>query len=183
MLSKKFFDQPTIAVARGLLGKYIVRKYRNKITALMITEVEAYDGPFDLASHGSRGRTPRSNIMFGESGIIYIFFIYGMHWMVNVVTGPKNYPAAVLLRAGQYEDPNNKNITIVKGPGRLAKFLNVSDSLNGKKASKKSGIWFEDRGKKIKTSRIIAAKRIGVDYAGPIWSKKKYNFIVKTNIK
>ena len=178
ILPASFFDRPTLMVARELLGKYIVRKWRGKNIALMITEVEAYDGLFDLASHASHGRTPRTSIMFGEAGRFYIFFTYGIHWMANIVTGPKDYPAAILLRAGLSE-----NGEIAKGPARLTKFLHIDGTFNGIPASKKSGLWLEDRRVKIKKSNILAVKRIGVDYAGPIWSEKEYNFRIKNTLK
>lgn len=93
-----------------------------KNAALQITEVEAYNGPLDRASHASRGRTPRTKIMFGPAGRFYIYFTYGMHWLVNIVTGSENYPAAVLIRAGKYYDPQKKEWSLVNGPARLTKF-------------------------------------------------------------
>src|SRR3989338_2229715 len=100
ILPQSFFDRPTLAVARALLGKFLVRRTGKKTLEAMITEVEAYDGPEDRASHASRGITPRTKIMFGEAGRLYVYFTYGMHWMLNVVTGSRGYPAAVLIRAG-----------------------------------------------------------------------------------
>jgi len=179
ILRRDFFDQPTLVVARKLLGKYLVRKYRRKTVSFIITEVEAYDGPRDLASHASRGRTPRTEIMFGPAGKFYVYFTYGMLWLVNVVTGPKSYPAAILIRAGKYYDAKKKGWILVDGPARLTKFLKIDSAQNGKIAGKKTGLWFEDRGAKIRTRKIIARKRIGVAYAGPIWSNKKWNFGIK----
>ncbi|HUC31353.1 MAG TPA: DNA-3-methyladenine glycosylase [Candidatus Paceibacterota bacterium] len=167
ILSKSFFDRPTLVVARELLGKYIAR--RNGI-ALMITEVEAYDGPLDLASHARRGITPRTKVMFGPAGVFYVYFTYGMHWMVNIVTGPKDYPAAILIRAGIKEDG-----TPVTGPARLTKYLNINKEQNGKCAGKTTGLWFEDRSVRVARSKIIASKRIGVEYAGRVWAGKPYN--------
>lgn len=174
-LAEKFFNRPTLSVAKDLLGKFLIRHTGNKTVALMLTEVEAYDGPRDLASHASRGRTKRTKIMFGEAGRFYVYFTYGIHWLLNIVTGPENYPAAVLLRAGRA--PDGKNII---GPARLTKYLRVSGKFNGKSASRRTGLWFEDRGIKIKSSQIIRGKRIGVDYAGK-WAGKPYNF--KISIK
>lgn len=176
MLIKTFYDRPTLAVARGLLGKYLVRRYRGKTRSVMITEVEAYDGPRDKASHASRGHTPRNLPMFGPAGHFYVYFTYGMHWLANIVTGPENYPAAVLLRAGVYNDAGTGHERHLAGPARLAKFLNIGRAQNGKPASRKTGLWFEDRGKIISRSKIIARKRLGVDYAGPVWANKEYNF-------
>jgi DNA-3-methyladenine glycosylase len=176
ILPENFFNRPTLAVARGLPGKYLVRKYRGKTIALLITEVEAYDGPGDLASHASRGRTPRTKIMFGAAGRFYVYFTYGMHWLVNIVTGPKNYPAAVLIRAGKYYDPRKSALVSVNGPARLTKFLHIARAQNGKVSSRKTCLWFEDRGIKINRRDIVAGKRIGVDYAGPVWKNKFYRF-------
>jgi DNA-3-methyladenine glycosylase len=187
-LPKTFFERRTTTVAKELLGKYIVKNYSAKHPksrpnkreiGLMITEVEAYDGPFDLASHARFGSTPRTKIMFGEAGYFYVYFTYGMHWMVNVVTGPKNYPAAILLRAGTYIDPVTKKEILINGPARLTKFLGINKKFNEKPANRKTGLWFEDRGMAAKKKNIIAGKRIGVDYGGPIWSAKKYNFKLK----
>ncbi len=89
VLPPSFFDRPTLEVARDLLGKTLVRRFPDGTTrALRITEVEAYDGPDDKASHTSKGRTPRTEVMFGESGHFYIYLCYGLHWMLNIVTGP-----------------------------------------------------------------------------------------------
>ena len=145
----------------------------------MITETEAYDGPRDLASHGSRGRTKRTEIMFNEAGLFYVYFVYGMHWLLNIVTGPKDYPAAVLIRAGSYYDPKIKKEVIINGPARLTKFLNISKKQNGKRADKKTGAWLEDHGIRIDPRHITAEKRIGVDYAGPLWANKPYRFTLK----
>lgn len=135
----------------------------------MITEVEAYDGPHDKASHASRGITPRTKTMFGEPGFWYVYFTYGIHWMLNIVTGAEGYPAAVLIRGTE----------AVSGPGRLTKYFHVTGTLNKKPATKVSGLWIEDRGKRIPCSRIQKSARIGVDYAGPVWAKKEYRFLVK----
>lgn len=99
VLNKTFFErQNTTRVARNLLGKVLVRRYRGKTSAYVITEVEAYDGPQDKASHAYRGKTARNAPMFGEAGCWYVYFVYGMYWMLNIVTGPKKYPAAILIR-------------------------------------------------------------------------------------
>jgi len=171
MLAAPFFDQPTLAVARALLGKFLVRRYRGKTIALIITEVEAYDGPYDRASHASRGLTPRTKIMFGKAGRFYVYFTYGMHWLLNIVTGAEGYPAAILIRAGRQEDG-----TTVSGPARLTKFLKIDGRLNALSANKRSGLWFEDRPRESKRLKIVAGKRVGVDYAGRIWKNKLYNF-------
>lgn len=168
VLSQKFFNQPTLKVAQNLLGKFLVHKLRNKKIALMITEVEAYDGFNDMASHASRGKTERNKIMFGEAGKFYVYFTYGMHWMLNIVCGPKDYPAAILIRAAGG----------INGPARLTKFLKIDKKFNGLAANKKTGLWFEDRGIKFNKARIVKTRRIGVEYAGE-WANKPYRFTLK----
>ncbi len=170
VLTQKFFNRPTLEVARELLGKYLVRKVGEKEIALPITEVEAYDGFEDKASHASRGKTLRNEVMFGSAGHFYIYFTYGRHWMLNVVTGEKGYPAAVLIRgAGE-----------ISGPARLTKFLNIDKKLNGQKVGRPAGLWLEDRGLKILPKKIIRTPRIGVNYAGLVWSNKNYRFRLLT---
>src|SRR3990167_2034505 len=96
-LPQRFFKRPALLVAKELLGCFLCRVIGGKIMRLEITEVEAYDGLRDQASHASCGQTPRNSPMFGEAGRWYVYFTYGMHWMLNVVTGPKGHPAAVLI--------------------------------------------------------------------------------------
>ena len=168
ILPASFFARPTPAVARDLLGKYIVRRWRGREIALMITEVEAYDGPKDRESHASRGRTARNDVMFGPPGIFYVYFTYGMHWMLNVVTGRRDYPAAVLIRAAGG----------VTGPARLTKFLRVGGAQNKTPAARGTGLWFEDRGVRVPRTAIAAMKRVGVDYAGTTWAEKPLRFMM-----
>lgn len=165
VLQQDFFNRPTLRVARELLGKFLVRKQGKKTIALAITDVEAYVGHRDKASHASRGETPRNTPMFGAAGYWYIYFTYGMHWMLNIVTERKEYPAAILIRG----------VTGISGPARLTKFLKIDKRLNGKSASQKNGLWIEDRGIKIKPRDIVRGKRIGVDYAGK-WRNKLWRF-------
>ncbi len=171
ILTKDFFNQPTLTVANSLIGKSLIRQQGNHTIALIINEIEAYDGPEDLACHGRFGKTERTAPMFGPAGNFYVYLIYGMYWMLNIVTGPKNYPAAILIRgAGN-----------VSGPGRLTKHLGIDQSFNLKKAHPTSNLWFEDHGLIIKPSDIKCTPRIGVDYAGPLWSQAPYRFILKNH--
>lgn len=167
VLPAEFFERDTLTVARELLGKYLVRRVRGREIAVMITEVEAYDGPHDKASHAHRGQTERNAPMFGVAGVWYVYLVYGMHEMVNIVTGRKGYPAAVLMRG----------VESVSGPGRLTKFLNITRAQNGKHATRANGFWIEDRGVVLSDTQIKKTPRIGVDYAGA-WAKKKYRFLI-----
>jgi DNA-3-methyladenine glycosylase len=166
VLGSEFFERPTTTVARDLLGKFLVRKVGGKESALMITETEAYDGPPDLGSHSARGHTARTEVLFGPAGIWYVYIIYGLHDMLNIVT--KRDGAAVLIRG---TDGYPK-------PGTLTKALRVTRALNQKPASRKTGLWVEDRGIKIPKKDIEATPRIGIAYAGE-WAEKPWRFVVK----
>ena len=168
ILTKKFFERSALEVAESLLGKYLVREVEGKEIAFKINEVEAYDGFEDKASHAHKGKTERNKVMFGEAGNWYVYLVYGMHNMLNIVTGGKDYPAAILIRGGEG----------ISGPGRLTKFLKINKKFNGKTASLKTGLWLEDREEIVNKKKIKRTSRVGVDYAGPIWSKKNYRFIL-----
>jgi DNA-3-methyladenine glycosylase len=155
ILGPDFFDRPTLTVAKELLGKFLVRRIGGKEIALMITETEGYDGFKDKASHASRGQTPRNTPMFGHPGVIYVYFTYGIHWMLNIVCGKKEYPAAVLIRGAGG----------VVGPARLTKALGIDKSLNALALGKKSGLWVEDRGVVVRPRDIKRTPRIGIQYA------------------
>lgn len=165
-LGSDFFRRKTLKVAQDLIGCYLCRKVGKNVERYLVTEVEAYIGPHDLASHSSKGRTQRTEVMYAEAGTIYVYMIYGMYFMLNIVTEEKEYPAAVLIRgAGKYA-----------GPGRLARALLIDKTLNGKMAVPKNGLWFESReGKRPKIKKL---KRVGVDYAGPVWAEKEYRFLL-----
>ncbi len=166
VLGPEFFNRPTLTVARELLGKYLVRRYNGKTVALLITETEAYDGPPDLGSHSARGRTDRTEVLFGKAGIWYVYLIYGLHSMLNVVT--QRDGAAVLIRG-------------VEGfakPGVLTKQLAITRELNKKPVNRASGLWIEDRGETIRPKDIERTPRIGIAYAGE-YAHKPWRFVLK----
>lgn len=160
-----YFGGDACTIARALLGMYLVRHEHGGERAFMITETEAYDGPQDKASHASHGITPRTEMMFGEPGRFYVYLCYGMHEMLNIVVGPKGYPAAVLIRG----------IEGANGPGRVTKLLGIGREYNGKTVAPESELWVEMRGAPQSAAHIRAAPRIGVAYAG-VWAKKKMRF-------
>jgi DNA-3-methyladenine glycosylase len=166
ILGPEFFSRSTPEVARDLIGKFLVRRMDGKTAAYMITETEAYDGPTDKGSHAHRGQTARNKPMFGPAGYWYVYFTYGMHWLVNVTTMKEGYPAAVLIRG----------IEGTSGPARLTKFLKIDGTLSGEKAAKKTGLWIEDRGITVDPKRIKKGPRIGIDYAGPYWAARHWRF-------
>lgn len=172
VLNTSFFKQQTHTIAEKLLGAYLCRRVGKKIIQSHITEVEVYDGHSDKASHASRGQTPRNTIMFGPPGRWYVYFTYGMHWMLNIVTREKGYPAAILIRAVE------SALRRINGPARVTKFLKIDRRLNGKPATKHFGLWIEN-GKRVPQNKIKRSARIGVHYAGPVWSKRKLSFSIK----
>ncbi|NTV44276.1 MAG: DNA-3-methyladenine glycosylase [Candidatus Yonathbacteria bacterium] len=165
VLGREFFERDTHIVARELLGMTLVRRYRGTERRAMITETESYDGPEDKASHASRGKTARNAPMFGEAGQWYVYLCYGVHEMLNIVTGPEGYPAAVLIRG----------IAGYDGPGKLTKVLDIGRSLNGKIAGEESGLWIE-KGDFVPGHAVLRLPRIGVAYAGAEWAGKLYRF-------
>ncbi len=197
-LSRDFYNRGTLTCAKELLGKYLVRDFEKtgypkeflqyyktfydtkrppeKLVG-KIVETEAYKGLDDLASHASRGRTPRTEIMFGAPGYAYIYLVYGMYWCLNIVTEKKNYPAAVLIRAieplltGDIRDKRDIKeckrkdfLHKTDGPGKLCRFLGIGKNLNGIDFCGDI-LWVEDQDERIKKEDIITTKRIGVDYA------------------
>ena len=160
-LSKRFYQQDTLKVAKNLLGCFLVRQIGKKIIKGMIVETEAYIGEDDLACHASRGRTPRTEIMYGEAGRAYVYMVYGMHHCLNVVTEKKNFPAAALIRGIAVEGGN----VMLDGPGKLCRFLKIDRKFNGWDLTEGKKLWIE-KGIKIKKPRIKKSKRVGIDYAG-----------------
>lgn len=169
-LKRAFFERPTLAVARDLLGKVLVRRIGKAKISVRITETEAYIGEKDLASHARFGKTKRNAVMYGPAGAWYPYFVYGMHWMLNVTTEEVEAPAAVLIRAGKLID---SDLTL-KGPGILAKALRVDGTFYGKSATS-GDLYIEDRGDR--PAKLLRTPRIGIDYAGA-YKDKKWRFVI-----
>jgi len=159
----------TTFLARWLLGKVLVRTSAGRQSRHLITEVEAYHGEKDLACHASKGRTPRTELMYRKGGCWYVYLCYGVHEMLNLVTGPEGHPAAVLIRG----------LDAISGPGRLTRHLKIDRRLNGKPAQRASGLHLEDDGASLTQGRIRRGPRIGVDFAGPVWAAKPWRFWIK----
>lgn len=168
IIKQKYFTQNTKDVAKDLLGKKLIRKINGEKIDLNIKETEAYIGPEDKASHAHGGQTERNKVMFGSAGYWYIYLIYGIHHMLNIVTEQSGYPAAVLIRAaGGYD-----------GPGKLTKALEIDKKFDSIKATKSNKLWIEDSKKNIPSKQIEATPRIGVDYAEE-WADKHLRFVLK----
>lgn len=167
-LGKSFFLRDVLEVAPEMLGKIIVRKFAdNHIEKYSITEVEAYNGNGDLACHASKGMTKRTEVMFREGGLVYVYLIYGMYWMLNIVTGNENDAAAVLIRG----------VENISGPGRVGKALQLDKSFYGESLFTSERIWIENAETIVK---FQTSPRIGIDYAGEPWISKHWRFFVKT---
>lgn len=185
-LPRSFYEQSTLDVARRLLGKYLVRKHPDGTTVGRIVETEAYVGPEDKACHASRGRTPRTEVMFGPAGYAYVYLVYGFHHMLNIVTESVDYPAAVLIRAvepvGGVEIMKARRQTeqlhnLASGPGKLCQAFAIDRALNGDDLCGKV-LYLEDRGEAV--WKVVTTPRIGVDYAG-LWKRKPWRFLIKGN--
>jgi DNA-3-methyladenine glycosylase len=167
ILGPDFFQaSDTVKLARSLLGKWLVaatddgamRRHR-------VCEVEAYHGESDRACHASKGRTPRTEVMYADGGVWYVYLCYGIHEMLNVVTGPGGQPSAVLIRG----------VEGITGPGRLTRSLGITRRFNTRPAEPATGLWLEDDGWKPSRAAVLTTPRIGVDYAGE-WAHKPWRF-------
>jgi DNA-3-methyladenine glycosylase len=172
LLSRDYFNRPTLTVARSLLGKYLIRKNGKGTIAGKIVEVEAYVGSQDKACHASKGRTTRTDVLFGPPGISYVYLIYGMYHCLNVVTERVEFPAAVLIRAIEIDGE------LIDGPGRLCRAMQIDRSLNRLDMTNGESLWFEDRAIMVRKTDIGTFARIGVDYAGE-WAEKPWRFRLK----
>jgi len=178
-LKREFYTRDTLLVAKELLGKYIVRKIGERFLVGKIVETEAYIGPKDKASHSYQWKVTKRNLAeFLEGGHIYIYLCYGMYWQLNITTSKIGTPECVLIRA---IEPINKfkikNLT--NGPGKLCKWIKLDKSFYGEDLVTSKRVWLE-KGEKILASKIVATKRIGIDYAGP-WKHKPWRFYIKNN--
>ena len=162
----EFFSKTALELAPLLLGKLLCTKINGEIKKLRITETECYRGTGDLACHASKGKTERTSVMFGRGGVSYVYLIYGMHNMFNVVCGRVDSPEAVLIRC--CEDYN--------GPAKLTKYLGIDRRLNKADLITSEEIWLEDDGY---TCSYVTKPRVGVDYAGEYWSKIEWRFVAK----
>ena len=190
-LGSAFYDRPNVVtVSRELLGKVLVTEFDGRRTSGRIVEVEAYNGVVDRASHAWSGRrTKRTEVMFGSGGTAYVYLIYGIHHLFNVVTNRKDVPHAVLVRAldpmdgipAMLERTGKAKLdhTLTRGPGNLSRALGLLTTHTGTSLLGKL-IWIGDDGFRVPRGQIVATPRIGVDYAGED-AALPYRFFVKGN--
>jgi DNA-3-methyladenine glycosylase len=163
-LNTEFFLRDVLEVAPALLGKTLVRKYDDQtIRRFVIVETEAYRGTEDKACHASKGRTSRNEVMFREGGNVYVYFIYGMYWMLNFVTGSEGDASAVLIRG----------LDAIHGPGKVGKLLHLDHTFYGEDLSKSQRIWVEESGL---TLPFTTGPRVGIHYSGEPWISMPWRF-------
>jgi len=163
-LNREFYTRDVLEVAPEVPGKImVIRRSDGSLGRYIITEVEAYRGTDDKACHASKGRTGRTEIMYHEGGRLYIYFIYGMYWMLNIVTENEGIPQAVLIRGVEKLD----------GPGKLTKSLGIDKSFYGEDLVSSERIWIEDTGFR---PPVKSSVRIGVDYAGEYWKSRPWRY-------
>lgn len=164
-LTRDFFTRDCLTVSRELVGKLLCRKTDNGILRLRISETEAYCGEEDTACHAHRGRTPRTEVFYKKGGTVYVYLCYGIHWLVNIVTGAEEQPEAVLIRA----------CVDAQGPAKLTKKLGIDKSFNLADITDCDSLWIEDDGFVCDT---VTAKRVGIDFAEKQDVEREWRFVM-----
>lgn len=163
-LTKDFYLRPAIEQSAALLGKLLVRKTERGVIRVRITETECYFGEEDTACHAHRGKTERTKILYEEGGLAYVYLCYGIHSLLNVVTGTKGHPEAVLIRA----------VEGFNGPGKLTKAMGITRQQNYTDLCTSDELWIEDDG--YVPDEILRSKRVGIDYATQEYRDVLWNF-------
>jgi DNA-3-methyladenine glycosylase len=181
---RSFYNRPTLTVARELLGARLVRILDGMKLVGLITETEAYISEKDLACHAKAGLTPRTRVMYGEPGHAYVYFTYGNHWMLNVVTEREGFPAAVLIRAIQPIEgvevlSARRQGRDTFGPGKVCQATGIGKAENGVDlTTTASGLWIE-AGLKVSNSLVTKGPRVGLNNTPEPWLSKPWRFMVR----
>jgi DNA-3-methyladenine glycosylase len=189
ILQREFYNRPALEVARDLLGCRLVRLQNGQRMSGWITETEAYQGEDDLGCHASAGKTPRTAVMYGPPGHAYVYFTYGMHWLLNTVTGPEGIPAAVLIRAIQPEEgldamAENRPYKARRsgwtdGPAKLTQALAIDGDLNKiDLCSRAAGLWIE-QGQNIPNKLVAKTARVGLNSIPEPWRSIPWRFVAE----
>ncbi len=176
-LPREFYARATLTVARELLGCWLVHDLSDGRRDGRIVETEGYVGPEDRASHASRGRTARTEPMFGPPGHAYVYLIYGIHHCLDLVTGPAGYPAAILVRA---LEPLEGIAGRTNGPGLLCRALAIDRSLDGADLTGET-LWLEDRGLSVRDEDVVERPRVGIAFAGEPWASQPWRLYERGN--
>ena len=183
-ISRKYFDRPTLIVARELIGARLVRILEGVRLVGIITETEAYIGEEDLGCHAKAGRTPRTQVMYGPPGHAYVYFTYGHHWMLNAVTEKEGYPAAVLIRAifpveGIEVMSARRSGRDTFGPGKLCQAMGIGRAENNADLTDgNSSLWIE-KGMEIPDADVLTGPRVGLYTVPEPWKSKPWRFLVR----
>jgi DNA-3-methyladenine glycosylase len=185
-LPRSFFARATLTVARELLGQRLVRVLDDGTRlAGLIVEAEAYVGETDLACHARAGRTPRTAVMYGQPGLAYVYFSYGNHWCLNVITEREGFPAAVLIRALRPVEGldvmrrhrgGRPDRALTDGPGKLAQALAIDRDFNGADLCARDARLFVERAPRLPGVEIVAGPRVGIDGVPEPWRSRPWNF-------
>jgi DNA-3-methyladenine glycosylase len=184
ILRRDFYARPTLTVARDLIGARLVHVANGRHLAGIIVETEAYVGEQDLGCHAKAGRTSRTAVMYGQAGHAYVYFTYGNHWMLNVVTEREGFPAAVLIRAVQPVDgigsiARRRNHRDTHGPGKLTQGFGITGAENGLDlADRRSRLWIE-AGRHVPNALVTRGPRVGLNTVPEPWKSKPWRFLVK----
>lgn len=190
LLTRAFYERPATTVARDLLGALLVRRVDGQRVSGMIVETEAYTGLDDMASHGRKHRTPRNTIMYGKPGHAYVYFTYGMHWLLNVVCEPEDHPAAVLLRAIEPQEgqsimaahrPGRPPREWTSGPARLARALAVAGPQNGLDLTDRRGDLWIEAGARVPDEQVRTGPRIGLGSVPEPWLGMPWRYWIAGN--
>jgi DNA-3-methyladenine glycosylase len=184
ILPHKFYNRPTLTVARDLIGTRLVRIFDGIKLVGLITETEAYIGETDLACHAKAGRTPRTLPMYGSPGHAYIYFTYGNHWMLNAVTEQKDFPAAVLIRAIQPIEgveimSERRNGRDTFGPGKLTQAMGITKNENTVNLTEANGSLWIEAGISVPDKTVTIGPRVGLNTVPEPWFSKPWRFLVK----
>ena len=184
IIPREFYDRPTLTVARELIGSRLVRILNGQRLAGLITETEAYIGEKDLGCHAKAGRTARTVVMYGPPGHAYVYFTYGNHWMLNVVTQREGFPAAVLLRAIQPVEcadvmSRRRSGRDTFGPGKLTQAMSITKNENGVDLTNSGlGLWIEPA-QSVPNSFVTKGPRVGLNTVPEPWKSKPWRYLVK----
>src|SRR5512143_525439 len=187
-LTRSFYAQPTRQLAQALLGCRLVRRWNGRPLSGLIVETEAYIGETDLACHARFGRTPRNAVMYGMPGFAYVYFTYGMHWMLNVVSEEEHFPAAVLIRALEPQEgtdlmlrhrPVQRPIELCRGPAKLTQALRIDRTLNGVDLCNRRGDLWIETGVPVSARSVGRGPRVGLFTTLEPWKSKPWRYWVK----
>lgn len=190
ILPEAFYDRDVVEVARALLGMRLVRRLDVQRVSGIILETEAYRGEADLACHARAGRTPRTAVMYGPPGRAYIYFTYGMHWLLNCVCQPEGFPAAVLLRAvapleGQEQMQARRAgqppHLWSNGPGKLCQAFGITGALNGCSLSDPTGELFIEAGQPVPENMVKTMPRVGISSVPEPWLSMPWRFVAQSD--